>query len=155
MAHVSDGTNVPISPAPASSSNMGSPSGSLPDLQGTGFRACTMEESTGSGPDWLLSPRSHVKRVSRGGGVVLFCFVLFCFVLFCFVLFCFVLFCFVLFCFVLFCFVLFCFVLFCFVLFCFVLFCFVLFCFVLFCYSKRIIIVRWADLSDLFVDFRR
>ena len=24
----------------------------------------------GSGPDWLLSPRPHVKRVSRGGGVV-------------------------------------------------------------------------------------
>ena len=44
MARVSDGTNVPISLAPASSSNMGSPNGSLPDLEGTGFRACTMEE---------------------------------------------------------------------------------------------------------------
>ena len=44
MARVSDGTNVPISPAPASSSNMGSPNGSLPDLEGTGFRASTMEE---------------------------------------------------------------------------------------------------------------
>ena len=44
MTRVSDGTNVPISPAPASSSNMGSPDGSLPDLEGTGFRACTMEE---------------------------------------------------------------------------------------------------------------
>ena len=44
MACVSDGTNVPISRAPASSSNMGSPNGSLPDLEGTGFRACTMEE---------------------------------------------------------------------------------------------------------------
>ena len=43
MARVSDGTNVPISPAAASSSNMGSPNGSLPDLEGTGFRACTME----------------------------------------------------------------------------------------------------------------
>ena len=44
MARVSDETNVPISPAPASSSNVGSPNGSLPDLEGTGFRACTMEE---------------------------------------------------------------------------------------------------------------
>ena len=44
MARVSDGTNVPISPAPASSSNMGSPNGSLPDLGGTGCRASTMEE---------------------------------------------------------------------------------------------------------------
>ena len=42
--HVSDGTNVPISPAPGSSSNMGSPDGSLPDLEGTGLRASTMEE---------------------------------------------------------------------------------------------------------------
>ena len=42
MARVSDGTNVPISPAPASSSNVGSPNGSRPDLEGTGFRACTM-----------------------------------------------------------------------------------------------------------------
>ena len=38
------GTNVPISPAPDSSSNMGSPNGSLPDLEGTRFRTCTMEE---------------------------------------------------------------------------------------------------------------
>ena len=44
MARVSDGTNVPISPAPASSSNMGFPDGSLPDLEGPGFRPCTMEE---------------------------------------------------------------------------------------------------------------
>ena len=44
MARMSDGTNVPISPAPASSSNTGSPNGSLPDLEGTGFRASTMEE---------------------------------------------------------------------------------------------------------------
>ena len=44
MARVSDGTNVPISPAPASSSNMGSPNGSLLDVEGTGFQACTMEE---------------------------------------------------------------------------------------------------------------
>ena len=29
---------------PASSSNMGSPNGSLPDLEGTGYRASTMEE---------------------------------------------------------------------------------------------------------------
>ena len=44
MARVSDGTNVPISHAPASSSNMGSPDGALPDLEATGFRANTMEE---------------------------------------------------------------------------------------------------------------
>ena len=44
MARVSDGTNVLISLAPASSSNMGSPDGSLPDLEGTGFRASTMEK---------------------------------------------------------------------------------------------------------------
>ena len=44
MARVSDGTYVLFSPAPASSSNMGSPNGSLPDLEGTGFRARTMEE---------------------------------------------------------------------------------------------------------------
>ena len=40
MARVSDGTDVPVSPLQASSSNMGS----LPDFDGTGFRACTMEE---------------------------------------------------------------------------------------------------------------
>ena len=44
MARASDGTGVPVSPLPASSSNMGSPNGSLPDFDGTGFRACTMEE---------------------------------------------------------------------------------------------------------------
>ena len=44
MARVSDGTNVPISLAPASSSNMGSPNGSLLDIAGNGFHACTMEE---------------------------------------------------------------------------------------------------------------
>ena len=44
MARVSDGTNVPISSAPASSSNLGSPDGSLPNLEGPGFRASTMEE---------------------------------------------------------------------------------------------------------------
>ena len=31
-------------PVPASSSNMGSPNGSLPDIEGTGYRASTMEE---------------------------------------------------------------------------------------------------------------
>ena len=44
MARASDGTDVPVSPLPASSSKMGSPSGSLPDLEGTGYRANTMEE---------------------------------------------------------------------------------------------------------------
>ena len=44
MARASDGTDVPVSPVPASSSNMGSPDGSLPDLAGTGYRASTMEE---------------------------------------------------------------------------------------------------------------
>ena len=39
-----NGTDVPVSPLPASSSNMGSPNGSLPDLEGTGYRASTMEE---------------------------------------------------------------------------------------------------------------
>ena len=38
MARVSDRTDVPASPARASSSNMGSSDGSLPDLEGTGFR---------------------------------------------------------------------------------------------------------------------
>ena len=36
MPRVSDGTDVPVSPAPASSSNMGSPNGSLTDLEGVG-----------------------------------------------------------------------------------------------------------------------
>ena len=44
MARASDGTDVAVSPLPASSSNMGSPNGSLPDLEGTGYRASTMEE---------------------------------------------------------------------------------------------------------------
>ena len=44
MERVDDGIDVPVSLVPASSSNMGSPNGSLPDLDGTGFRACTMEK---------------------------------------------------------------------------------------------------------------
>ena len=44
MARASDGTDVPVSPVPASSSNMGSPNGSLPDFEGTVYRASTMEE---------------------------------------------------------------------------------------------------------------
>ena len=44
MARASDGTDVPVSPLLASSSNMGSPNGSLPDLEGTGYRASTIEE---------------------------------------------------------------------------------------------------------------
>ena len=44
MAHVSDGTDVPVSPLPASSSNVGSHDGSLLDLQRTGYRASAMEE---------------------------------------------------------------------------------------------------------------
>ena len=44
MARASDGTNVPVSQVPASSFNMGSPDGSLPDFDGAGYRACTMEE---------------------------------------------------------------------------------------------------------------
>ena len=35
-----------VSPAPASSSDLGSPNGSVPKLEGTGFRASTMEEKT-------------------------------------------------------------------------------------------------------------
>ena len=38
MARVGDGTDVPVSPVLASSSNMGSPNNSLPDLEGTGYR---------------------------------------------------------------------------------------------------------------------
>ena len=45
MERVSDVTNVPISLAPASSSNLGSPNGSLPDLEGVGGHpTSTMEE---------------------------------------------------------------------------------------------------------------
>ena len=45
MSRASDGTDVPVSPVPASSSNMGSPNGSLPDLDGVGGRSTsTMEE---------------------------------------------------------------------------------------------------------------
>ena len=44
MARARDGTNVPISPEQASSWNSESPNGSLPDLEGTGFRASTMDE---------------------------------------------------------------------------------------------------------------
>ena len=44
MARVCDGTDVPAFPVPASFSNLGSPTGSLPDLEGTGYRARTMEE---------------------------------------------------------------------------------------------------------------
>ena len=46
MARASDGTDVPVSPLPASSSNVGYPNGSLLDLEGTaGYRASTMEET--------------------------------------------------------------------------------------------------------------
>ena len=44
MARASDGTDVPVPPLPAYSSNMGSPNGSLPELEGSGYRASTMEE---------------------------------------------------------------------------------------------------------------
>ena len=45
MASANDGTDVPVSPLPASSSNMGSPNGSLPDLEEVGGRSTsTMEE---------------------------------------------------------------------------------------------------------------
>ena len=43
MARASDGTDVPVSPFPASSSNIGSLSGSLPDFEGTGIRPSAME----------------------------------------------------------------------------------------------------------------
>ena len=45
MAPASDGTDVSVSPFPASSSKMGSTDGCLPDLEGTGYRASTMEEN--------------------------------------------------------------------------------------------------------------
>ena len=38
MARASDGTDMPENPLPASSSNIGSLDGSLPDLEGTGYR---------------------------------------------------------------------------------------------------------------------
>ena len=44
MARASDGTDVPVSLLPASSSKIGSPNGSLPDLEGTGYRVSTMVE---------------------------------------------------------------------------------------------------------------
>ena len=44
MSRASDGTDVLVSPLPASSSNMGSPHGSLHDLERTGYRTRTMEE---------------------------------------------------------------------------------------------------------------
>ena len=44
VARASDGTDVPVSPLLASSSIIGSPDGSLPDLDGTGYRASSMEE---------------------------------------------------------------------------------------------------------------
>ena len=44
MARASDGTDVPVSPLPASSSKMGSLNGSFLDLEGTGYRASTMEK---------------------------------------------------------------------------------------------------------------
>ena len=44
MARVSNGTEVSVSPALASSSNLGSPIGSIPDREGTGYRARTMED---------------------------------------------------------------------------------------------------------------
>ena len=44
MARARDGTDVPVSPLPSSSSNMGSPYGSFPDIKGTRNHASTMEE---------------------------------------------------------------------------------------------------------------
>ena len=46
MARASDGTDVLVPPLPASSSNMGSPSGSLPELGGTRHRATTMRRNS-------------------------------------------------------------------------------------------------------------
>ena len=44
MASANDATDVPISPSPVSSSNMGSPNGSLPDLEGVGGRSTSTME---------------------------------------------------------------------------------------------------------------
>ena len=61
MGRASDGTNVPIFLAPASSSNLVSPDGSLPDLEGIRFRACTMEEkSTKSTKSYSFSYKSRL-----------------------------------------------------------------------------------------------
>ena len=40
MACVDDGSNVPVSLLPTTSSNVGSPDGSGPDVDGMGHRAC-------------------------------------------------------------------------------------------------------------------
>ena len=44
MASVGDGTDVPITSLPATSSNFGSPNGSAPDLERTSIRRSTMED---------------------------------------------------------------------------------------------------------------
>ena len=46
MARVNDGTDIPVSLLPATSSNIGSSNGSLLDFEETGVRASTMEEKS-------------------------------------------------------------------------------------------------------------
>ena len=65
MARASDGTDVPVSPVPASSSNLGSPNGSLPDLEGTGYRASTMEEKINDMFVQIAKLPLHMQSVSR------------------------------------------------------------------------------------------
>ena len=46
MARVGDGSDVPTSPLPATSSNCGSPNVSIPGLEGTGVRPSAMEDKS-------------------------------------------------------------------------------------------------------------
>ena len=60
MTRGSDGTDVPIPLAQASSSNVGSLDDSILDLEGTGFRATTMEEKVNE--IYLQLPPLHTKH---------------------------------------------------------------------------------------------
>ena len=70
MARASDGTDVPVSPVAASSSNMGSPNGSLPDFEGTGYRASTMEEKINEMFVQIAKLPLLMQSVSRFGNCV-------------------------------------------------------------------------------------
>ena len=69
MSRAGDGTDVPVSPVPASSSNMVSPNGYLPDLDGVSGRpTSTMEKNV----EAMLSKRFaqfevHFAALARTG----------------------------------------------------------------------------------------
>ena len=63
MARATDGTDVPVSPLLVSSSNVGSPHGSLPDLEGTGYRASTMEENQRNVRTSCEVAATHTERI--------------------------------------------------------------------------------------------